>query len=58
MISSIRVLLLFILSLFIFSGCSDKPITLGDIAGIGDDFAEILEKMILRIMGLAKVLLS
>ena len=44
MISSIRVLLLFILSLFIFSGCSDKPITLGDIAGIGDDFAEIFGK--------------
>ena len=44
MIPSAKVLLLFILSLFIFSGCSDKPITLGDIAGIGDDFAEIFGK--------------
>ncbi len=42
MMSSVRVLLLFILSLFIFSGCSDKPITLDDIAGLGDDIAEIL----------------
>jgi outer membrane protein assembly factor BamC len=41
---SIRVLLLFILSLFIFSGCSDKPITLDDITGLGDDIADIFGK--------------
>ena len=41
MMSSVRVSLLFILSLFIFSGCSDKPITLDDIAGLGDDIAEV-----------------
>jgi len=41
MISSIRALLLFTLSLFIFSGCSDKPITLDDLVGIGDDLVGI-----------------
>ena len=44
MMPSIRVLFLFILSLFIFSGCSDKPITLDDIAGLGDDIAEVFGK--------------
>ena len=44
MIPSAKVLLLFILSLFIFSGCSDKPISLGDIAGLGDDIAEVFGK--------------
>ena len=44
MIPSIRVLLLFILSLFIFSGCSDKPITLDDLAGLGDDISEVFGK--------------
>ena len=41
MIPSAKVLLLFILSLFIFSGCSDKPITLDDISGLGQDIAEV-----------------
>ena len=44
MMPTIRVFLLFILSLFIFSGCSDKPITLDDIAGLGDDIAEVFGK--------------
>ena len=44
MMSSVRVLLLLILSLFMSSGCSDKPITLDDIAGLGDDIAEVFGK--------------
>ena len=44
MMPSARVLLLFILSLLVFSGCSDKPITLDDIAGLGDDIAEVFGK--------------
>jgi len=44
MMPTIRVFLLFILSLFIFTGCSDKPITLDDLAGLGDDISEVFGK--------------
>ena len=44
MMTTIRVFLLFILSLFIFTGCSDKPITLDDLAGLGDDISEVFGK--------------
>ena len=35
----------FIILFFLFlSGCSDKPITLDDVIGIGDDIKEVFEK--------------
>ena len=45
MMPSAKVLLLFILSLFIFSGCSDKPITLGDISGMGGFFFFLFSRL-------------
>ena len=36
--------ILFFLFILILSGCSDKPITVDDITGIGDDIAEVFGK--------------
>ena len=38
-----RLIFLF-LSIVVFSGCSDKPITIDDITGLGSDIAEVFGK--------------
>ena len=38
-----RIIILF-LSIVVFSGCSDKPITIEDITGLGSDIAEVFGK--------------